>query len=344
MSYTRTMPRQYITVRFRKTVYYGASETGGSIDVDETFEEPIDVVVHVDTNKFDHEVNGCNESVDLLTGSVVATEAAQVASVRENSRKIGDTIIRGFFKTVQSDLTQQIAALQSNVDSLLIHLKELSNRCLGKRKQMQTDYQRISSRYLKLFNDLDTELENRIHAIDAPIFDFTRHTESTAHAAMTEGGIGVAAVASAENARLHAQISAAMAKKKATDAIRKSEQFLDVQYSTDELLRNCLRPGGEAQMVYAPYVMVETMVAPMQSSQTVYQAPILPQNLSPTLQEGLNECPWQGSVAETDQRMIGDYFNHEVGSLSQQAMSQHDQRVASMTARLFNLSQTNAPG
>lgn len=309
-----------------------------------TVVEPIQINVEVDTENFDGEVNNCNRQVGILTGSVAATETAQVASVRNNSRRVGNTIIRGFFKTVQSDLTQQIAMLQSNIDSLIIHLKELSNRCLGKRKQMQTDYQRISSRYLKLFDELDRDLENRIHAIDAPVFDFTRHTDSTAHTAMTGGGIGVAAVGSAENARLHARISAAMAKKNATEAIRKSERFLDLQYTTDELLSNCLRQGGDAEMVYAPYILVETTVAPMQTAQYLYTAPILSDGIKPMLHEGLNECPWGAHIPDADQRLVADYFNHEMGSLYQQSTDPHTRRVASMTARLFNLSQTQAPG
>lgn len=338
------MPRKYIKVHFQKSYHYNSSQTGGYIHVDEWIEEPVDVVVHVDTDNFDEEVKGCKEHVDLLTGSVVATEEAQVLSIRENSRKVGDTIIRGFFKTVQSDITQQIAELQSNIDSLIIHLKELSNRCLGKRNQMQTDYQRIASRYTKLFDDLDKELDNRIHAIDAPIFDFERKTSEKAQMSLNDGGIGVAAVSSAENARLHAQITAAMAKKEATAAIRKSEQFLDVQYSADELLGNCLRQGGDGGLVYAPYVLVETTVAPMQSNQLLYASPIIPQNLSGVLQEGINNCNWGGRVDDNATHLIGDYFSHEVGTLSQQARSQHESRVAAMTANLFNLSQTAIPG
>lgn len=343
MSYTRTF-HDTITVHYSETVSYPPSESGGSRTVSGTVTEPVVINIQVNTDHFDQQINNCNSQVDMLTGSVVATEAAQVAAVRHNARRIGDTIVRGFFKTVQSDLTQQIAALQSNIDSLIIHLKDLSNRCLGKRNQMQTDYQRISSRYLKLFSDLDHELENRIHAIDAPIFDFTRHTDATTQAALTEGGIGVAAVSSAETARLHAQISAAMAKKNAKVAIDKSERFLDSQYTTDELLSHCLRPGGEAEMVYAPYILVDTTVAPMQSTQHLYSSPVLPEGISAMLQQGLNECPWQGRVADTDQRIIADYFNHEVGNLYQEAPTAHTQRVASMTARLFNLAQTQAPG
>lgn len=344
MSYTQHMPTQYIRVHYSRTVHYGASESGGSITVEGTIEEPVDVVVHVDTDRFDHEISECNGSVQLLTGSVVATEAAQVESVRRNSRRVGDTIIAGFFKTVRSDITQQIAALQSNIDSLLIHLRELSARCLSKKEQMHTDYQRISSRYLKIFDDLDQEMENRIHAIDAPVFDFTRKADSVGSSTMSDSLVAASTVGNAENARLHARISAAMAKRSASEAIRKSEKFLDIQHSTDRLLANCLRDGGEQEILYAPYCMVETTVAPGQFTQELHSSPLLDKIDPQVLGYNINECPWQVLVSPDDAQAIAGYFNSQVAEASASAASEHDSRVAAMTARLFNLSQTATTG
>jgi len=343
MSYQR-VTHTSIAVHYSKTVHYPASESGGSITVEGTVHEPVEVVVNVDTTPFDHEIDGCKNRVDLLTGSVVATEGAQVASIHENSRKVGDTIIRGFFKTVRSDISQQIAALQSNIDSLLIHLRELSNRCLGKTRQMETDYQRISSRYLKIFSELDTELENRIHAVDAPVFDFTRATDRTASATTSEGLVATTAIGSAENSRLHARISAAMAKRQASTAIRKAEKFLDVQYTADDLLANCLRPGGNQEMIYTPYCLIETTQAPGQFSETVYSSPLLEGVDCSSLSSGLNDCPWRATVSPSDAQAIATYFNAEVAKLSREADGRHATRVAGMTSRLFNLSQTASPG
>lgn len=343
MSYQR-VTHTSIAVHYSRTVNYPASQSGGSLTVSGTVHEPVEVIVNVDTEPFDHEIKGCKGKVDLLTGSVVATESAQVASIRENSRKIGDTIIKGFFKTVRSDISQQIAALQSNIDSLLIHLKELSNRCLGKTRQMETDYQRICSRYLKIFSELDTELENRIHAVDAPVFDFTRATDRTAASTTTEGLVATTALGAAESSKLHARISAAMAKRSATKALRKAERFLDVQYSADDLLANCLRSGGEAEMVYTPFLLVETTHGPGQFSEAVYTSPLLEGVDRPALAAGLNDCPWGATVTAPDAQAIASYFNAEVARMSGEAQGPHASRVAAMTSRLFNLSSTAAPG
>lgn len=344
MSYTKHLPTQYIRVYYSETVSYPASQNGGTIRVSGHVDEPVDVVVHVDTEQFDREVDHCNNSVNLLTGSVVATEGAQVASVRENARRIGDTIITGFFKTVRSDISQQIAALQSNIDSLLIHLRELSNRCLGKQKQMQTDYQRISSRYLKIFDELDSELENRIHAIDEPVFSFSRATDNVAGTTTSEGLVATTSIGNAETSRLHAMISASMSKKRAVEAIGKAEKFLDVQYSADDLLANCLRPGGEQEMVFTPCCLVETTVAPMQFSSQIYSSPLLKDVSRETISRNLEECPWHSRVSTEDATAISGYFNAEVAEVSRRASSPHETRVAQMISRLFDLSGTAAPG
>ena len=47
---------------------------------------------------FEKSINVCNESVGGLTGAVVATEAAQIASINANAKKIGSTIVKGFFQ------------------------------------------------------------------------------------------------------------------------------------------------------------------------------------------------------------------------------------------------------
>lgn len=344
MSYTRRLPTQYITVHYSRSVSYPASQHGGTLQVSGSVSEPVDVVVHVDTDLFDHEIDKCNDRVNLLTGSVVATEGAQVESIHANSRKVGDTIIRGFFKTVRSDISQQIAALQSRIDALLIHLHELSARCIGKRDQMTVDYNRISSRYLKIFGELDRELENRIHAVDAPVFDVTRAADATASATTAESLVATTALGAAESSRLHARISAAMAKRRASEALSKAQRFLNVQYSVDSLLADCLRPGGEGAMLYTPVCLSETTEAPGQFSRRLDASPLLDNVSRQALLDGMDDCPWGGTVSPSDAQAIAGYFNDEVARMSSQAVTPSQRRVAAMTSRLFNLSSTASPG
>lgn len=96
MSYSKKY-HERIPVRYSgsKTVSYPASQNGGSHTVyfDGITYEDINTYIDVDTQAFDRSVANCNVSVNTLTGAVVATEAAQIASIDANAKKVGGTII-----------------------------------------------------------------------------------------------------------------------------------------------------------------------------------------------------------------------------------------------------------
>jgi len=172
MSYTR---RYSETVSKTVSVSYPSSQEGGSTSV--TVDIPVDVNIHVDTSPFDRSVENCGENVNILTAAVVATESAEIASREFNSRKVANTILGGFFSYIRSEISQQVAELSQNIDADFMHLKELAKSCLAKKKQMEGDYNRISSRYVKIFGDLNNELTNRIYELDKPAFVFKKETD-----------------------------------------------------------------------------------------------------------------------------------------------------------------------
>ena len=175
MSYSRSYSETItLSGSETKTVSYPASENGGSTTVTVYYTEyvPVDVNIHVDTDPFEAGVAKCNSRVNLLTTTVVATEVAQIASIASNAKKVGSAVVEGFFKTIRSEISQQIMELSQKIDSHLIHLRELAKSCAARQKQMETDYNRISTRYSKIFNDLNNELSNRIYELNKPAFSF----------------------------------------------------------------------------------------------------------------------------------------------------------------------------
>ena len=56
--------------------------------------EDVQVDIKVDTNPFDASVANCNKHVDVLTGSVVATQAAQVESIKQKAKQIHKCLIK----------------------------------------------------------------------------------------------------------------------------------------------------------------------------------------------------------------------------------------------------------
>ena len=231
MSYTRRYSES-ITVRGSKTVSvsYPASQNGGSTTATVNYTEivPVDVNINVDTVPFDSSVNDCNASVDLLTGSVVATEVAQIQSIDENSRKISKTLISGFFGYIRSELSQQTAELSSKIDSQLMHLRELAKACLSKKEQMRSDYLRISERYSKIFDDLNNELDNRVLELDKPAFNFREEVERTDDRLVKNDLVSSVSIYGSELGGLFGKVSSSLAKKSAENAIVKTRDFLSL--------------------------------------------------------------------------------------------------------------------
>ena len=112
MSYSRTY-RETITVPYSGSLNlnFPPSENGGSETVyySGTVDEDVYVNIDVDTNPFDNSVAHCNSSVNLLTGAVVATEAAHTTHVAVWTRR-----------PYQSNITRNRFAALKNILALVV--------------------------------------------------------------------------------------------------------------------------------------------------------------------------------------------------------------------------------
>ena len=149
---------------------YPASQSGGSGTAHYSGNIPVNVTINVNTQPFDGSVNRFNSSVDVLTGSVVAMNGAQCAAILQTSKEVSASLINGFFGTINTELSQQLQALDSAIKATYGLIAEQGKAVTDKNTQMEGDYNRISSRYIRLFEDLDTECHKRIYALDKPSF------------------------------------------------------------------------------------------------------------------------------------------------------------------------------
>ena len=343
MSYTRRFSRS-VTIRYSGSVSYPASEHGGSVSYSGSASETVHFDVTVDTEPFDDAVDGMKGGVDLLTGAVVATEAAQLKAIDSSSRKIGDTIVAGFFKTVKSDISQQIAQLKIHSETLLLQLNKLAERCREKQRQMGADYQRISDRYVKIFTDLSKELENRVYSIDEPVFKTTRMLDRIGGHEGNEEAAATVSVTAGETAHVHSILAVNQAKRQALQAIEKGQRFLGIQYATDDVIRRCLLPKDDSGFIATPFCVMETVSEGGREERTLHASPLLGGIDSETLSRGIDAKGWTKRISEEEARRISDCFNRRVAVEQAAASDAHARRVADMTARLFNLSQTATAG
>ena len=349
MSYTRRYSDS-ITVHGSKTVSvsYPASQNGGTTSATVNYTEvvPVDVNIHVDTIPFDQSVNHVKGRVDLLTGAVVATESAEIVSKEINSNKVANTIIGGFFSYIRSEISQQIAELSLNIDAQTMHLKELMQSCIAKTKQMEGDFNRIASRYIKIFDDLNNELSNRIYELDKPAFVFKKETDNQKIRTTGNDLVNTVAIFGIESGNLQSRISASIAKKRALDTLNKSKLFLWQQKNLNTTIQQSMINENEAYTIYAPICFIETNNISNQINRNVYSTDYLvdlkEKNKVNELIEkfSTNNIAW-GKLKLIDQKNIYLYFNTELNNNSS-ANDPHSLRVREMIQQMADFNTINA--
>ncbi len=320
---------------------YPASQSGGSQNVTLHYDDqvPVDVNIHVDTDSFDASVGNCNQNVNILTGAVVATQTAQVASIKKNAKKIASTIIEGFFKTIRYEISQKMTELSQKVEALIVHLKELATATLGKKKEMEADYNRITERYTKIFNDLNTELSNRIFELDKPVFLFTKETNIQSARTTSSDLVNTVAVFGRESGDLQAKVSASLTKKRALDTLEKAKAFLWQQKMLDYTLIKCVSKIGGAGKYYSPVSFIETNL----DSQRINKEMHTPSYLSTLNDTKTNELleafadasgKWNNMPGDQKDAIVM-YFNAELSKHYPQNDT-HSQRVKKTIMNLVN--------
>jgi hypothetical protein len=341
MSYTR---RYSETVSKTVTVSYPKSDSGGSTSV--TVDIPVDVNILVDTNPFDRSVQHCGSNVNLLTAAVVATEAAEIVSKASNASKVADTIVGGFFSYIRSEISQQISELTQNIDAHMMHLKELAQSCLAKKKQMEGDYMRISGRYVKIFTDLNNELSNRIFELDKPAFVFKKESDNQKTRTTDNDLVNTVAIFGKESSNLQSKISASIAKKGALDSLNKAQVFLWQQKKLNTTIQKCMLNESVSGSIYSPVCFMTANNTDNQSETNVYSTSSLSDLNETAYKKDLIEqfssthIGW-GKLPADVQKSISMYFNVELNTGSF-ANNPHSQRVREMIQKIASIGSINS--
>lgn len=333
MSYSRTYSKT-IRVRYEDSVDYPPSKNGGTIPVRGYVEEVVDVNIHVDTEDFDLAVVSCNNDINLLTDAVVATDAAQCQSIAKNSERVGSAITDGFFKTVRSEISQQITVLKAKIDATLAHLHELSKRCNDKQRQMKADYDRLCSRYTKTFEELNKELENRIHALDAPVFDIQDEVESFSTRNITGDYVPTVTVTGAEEANLNAVLESSIMKQHAKDTLGVICNFIARQKASDSVLRRSTIPSEGEPWRFSPVMFMEAVSEGNYTYTTDYApSQLIPEAGAERLRRQLADVAWKPMTPGAKKDLTA-FFESEMAA-SFAADDPHTRRIKDYVRRLF---------
>ncbi|MDO9258116.1 MAG: hypothetical protein Q7U54_21575, partial [Bacteroidales bacterium] len=329
-------------------VSYPASQNGGTTSATVHYTEvvPVDVNIHVDTNPFDNSVEHCGNNVNLLTAAVVATESAEIISKELNSQKVANTIIGGFFSYIRSEISQQIAELSLSIDAQTMHLKELMQSCRAKSIQMEGDFNRIASRYVKIFDDLNNELSNRIFALDKPAFTFKKETDNQKTRTSENDLVSTVAIFGKESSDLQSKISASIAKKRALDTLNQSKLFLWQQKKLNTTIQQSMINENIACSIYLPVCFIETNNISNQINKSVFSTNYLSvlneksQKNELIEQFSSNKLSWS-KLNPFDLKNISLYFNTELNNKSY-ANDPHSLRVREMIQKIATINSINA--
>ncbi|HIZ87001.1 MAG TPA: hypothetical protein IAC03_02440 [Candidatus Coprenecus pullistercoris] len=133
----------------------------------------------VDTEPMAREISTVSDKIKGTTAAVIGMKAAVVQAEADAADHVCENVNRGFYTLIHSQISQKIARLHSDVDSHLMKLNQLTKQLRSIKGRMQRDYNMISARYIKLFNGLNRNLEQRIFEIDRPVTDFALRDTNT---------------------------------------------------------------------------------------------------------------------------------------------------------------------
>ena len=238
---------------------YPASKNGGSSSVSYHGEVPLNVTINVNTNPFDSSVDNCNKTIDHLTGAVVAMSAAQSAAIRQTAKEVSKSLIDGFFGVINTELSQQLQALDSAIKASLGLIQEQSRAVSAQKNVMETDYNRISSRYLTLFADLDNECYKRIYALDKQSFYLSEKAQKQL---LIEQGADAAALSLLgilEESSSKIFLLVSRLNRKAKDVLKTLREYITQEHRLNSLVNSFLfnEAAPENTPVYVPIICSE---------------------------------------------------------------------------------------
>jgi hypothetical protein len=341
MSYTR---RYDESVSGERTVRisYPPSENGGSVSETVSITIPVSIRIHVDTTPFDREIRTCETGLDALTVSVMATEAAQIDAIESNAQKVSDQVTTGFFELIRSEITQQATEYRSATEALAGKLSDMRAACVAKVDQMRQDYERITQRYSRIFDDLDSEITTRVGAVDSAAFSAHREMNIVSNRT-TDGTLSTTAtIGAAESLGLRSLVATGGVRHRARQVLKAAHDFVmsdrRLAMTIQRLLRQASVTGNSP--VHLP-VLYRRSEGPDGAREDVFiptttSSPIVASTFTNDFRTwfGREERVWRDANSD-DARQINLYFDRLVNGMGADD-DVHRARVGTLTLQLWH--------
>lgn len=276
--------------------------------------------------------------VDGTTEAVVAMQVAVIEAEQHAADSICDNVNRGFYTLIRSQISQKIAAIQSQLDARLLELRDQARKMLDRKRIMERDFQMIAKRNMKLFASLDATLFNRVHELDRPAVDLVTvdlHKVDQRYV-NSQAALPVHQIESVRSAQL---IAASRSKAAAAQAIQAMDLFIVDSTKQSRLTLSILSRGArhEPAILSLPFIVAEVDSAEKgHSLWRQYLSAKTPQKLARTAEQTVRttifsssgKAAWKQASAE-DRRRVEEQFRARL------AHSTLSDRVKQQMMRLF---------
>ena len=294
----------------------------------------------VDTGPMAERIRGVNHSVEAVGGAVTAMQVAVVASERMASDKICQSIDGGFYMLLRSKLSQRIAEFTSTMSSRTGSMMETASSIDRTHQQMVEDFNRIKSRYVKIFDGLNRSLEKRIRELDREAMSLARVRTSFFNERHCRD-VPAVLYGTMENTNVALRASNALMKTRAQDSIGQlgvgMRQVMDYRRMTRGMLEGERPKAGANEMPYefvpVTYAVAENMASPQTYALEVTPPSCLEPREQAAIAQGVRRR--QDALHDSD---ANEMQTVRAAFLNKVAASDMDERVAQTMTRLFDAS------
>jgi len=288
----------------------------------------------VDTKPMAEEMRSVSRHVNATTGAVVAMQTAVIIAEEKAADHVCNNVNKGFYSLIRSQISQKMAKLQSEVDSHLMQLVQQKNALLSIKNRMQKDYNMIASRYIKLFNGLNSNLKQRVFELDKPTIDFAvKEVDKVSN--RSKYLTATIPIAQLESLAASQKIVASNVKYRGLNVIKSMRSFLFEMNTQKKLTDQILINDGrytEIATVYIPIVICECNRDRTDAGVEISVSDVELDNISKSAIKNtafaeLNQIEWQAKSSPNTE--VKSEFSKLVSSSSK------SQRVKDMATKLF---------
>lgn len=287
----------------------------------------------VDTRPMAREIENVSQKVKGTTAAVVGMRTAVIQAEADAADHVCKNVNTGFYTLIHSQISQKIARMQSDVNSHLMKLNQHRKQLLAIKNRMERDYGMITSRYTKLFNGINKNLELSIQELDRPTMNLAvRDTNSITNRTMQL--TATVPVAQLEMLTASQRIIASNMKYRCSQVVDSVNGFLSQIKEQDRLTERILLPES-ANHSKTP-VMVPAIICESNYDAYDHKSKVVTINeasFTPRAREAIRKGVYDAAL-EWEKR---DDVNAEIKSEFMRCLGKStvSDRVKNMTLKLF---------